>query len=421
MIRCRLKGNLPVLFWTNRFRLDSTRLLNEKIIGMHMSLTAWNTSMHLCLRLGPPRLPILLSIVLLSLPGISATAQSARTQSALKEADAYIASQTAKNNFRGAVLVSIDGNIAFEKGYGFANQEWGALNTPNTEYRIFSITKQFTGACILLLEERGLLNVQDPISKYVDGLPESWKSITLHQLSTHTSGIPNYPDMTPRAKELERLHATPREMLEIAATKPLEFKPGTQLHYSNTGYILLGMVIEKISGQTYAEFLKKNIFDPIGMAHSGYDDQEAILPNRASGYSIRDGQAINATFGDMSYPFSAGGIYSTVEDMKRWCQAITTSGALLKATSLRQMFAIYSETAAYGEQNYGYGVVIAHKFGKLLHYHGGGWYDFGSILQEYPQEHLCIIVLANTDRANLTDIADHVAAALFGQPPPIAK
>lgn len=293
-----------------------------------------------------------------SVPGTSAIAQIAKTQSALNEADAYIASQTAKDDFRGAVLVSIDGKTAFEKGYGFANQEWGAQNTPNTEYRIFSITKQFTGACILLLEERNLLNVQDPISKYVGGLPESWKPITLHQLLTHTSGIPNYPDMTPRAKELERLHATPREMLEIAATKPLEFKPGTQLHYSNTGYILLGMAIEKILGQTYAEFLKKNIFDPIGMAHSGYDDQAAILSSRASGYSVRDGQTINATFGDMSFPFSAGGIYSTVEDMERWCQALMTPGALLTATSLLRMFAIYPETTAYGEQNYGYGVVI---------------------------------------------------------------
>ncbi len=300
----------------------------------------------------------------------SATAQSAKTQSTLKEADAYIASQTAKDAFRGTVLVSINGKTLFEKGYGFANQEWGAQNTPNTEYRIFSITKQFTGACILLLQERNRLNVQDPISKYVDGLPESWKPITLHQLLTHTSGIPNYPDMTPRAKELERLHATPREMLEIAATKPLEFKPGTQLHYSNTGYILLGMVIEKSSGQTYAEFLKKNIFDPLGMAHSGYDDQTTILPNRASGYSVRDGQTINAPFGDMSYPFSAGGIYSTVDDMERWSQALMTPGPLLTAPSLHQMFAIYPETTAYGDQNYGYGVVIAHKFGKLLYYHG---------------------------------------------------
>jgi CubicO group peptidase (beta-lactamase class C family) len=109
-----------------------------------------------------------------SVPGTSAIVQIAKTRSALKEADAYIASQTAKDDFRGAVLVSIDGKTAFEKGYGFANQEWGAQNTPNTEYRIFSITKQFTGASILLLEERNLLNVQDPISKYVGGLPESW-------------------------------------------------------------------------------------------------------------------------------------------------------------------------------------------------------------------------------------------------------
>lgn len=196
--------------------------------------------------------------------------------------------------------MGINGKIVSEKGYGFANEEWGIPNSTSTEYRIFSMTKQFTGACILLLQERGLLKVQDPVSKYVSDLPESWQAITLHQLLTHTSGIPNYPDMTPRAKEYNRLGATPREMVEVAATQPLEFKPGTKLNYSNTGYILLGMVIEKVSGQTYADFLKKNIFDPLGMEHSGYDDQSRILKNRAAGYSVRDGQTINADFGDMT-------------------------------------------------------------------------------------------------------------------------
>jgi D-alanyl-D-alanine carboxypeptidase len=262
--------------------------------------------------------------------------------------------------------------------------------------------------------------VQDPISKYVGDLPDSWQPITIHQLLTHTSGIPNYPDMTSRAKELERLGATPREMLAIAATKPLEFKPGTQLNYTNTGYILLGMVIEKASGQSYTDFLKKNIFEHLGMEHSGYDDQSLILKNRASGYSTRDDHAINADYGDMSFPFSAGGIYSTVEDIFRWNEALTVPGLLLTAHSLEQMFAVYPETTTYG-QNYGYGVVIAHRFGKLLYYHGGGWNGFGSVLQRYPNEHLSIVVLANTDHANPVDIGDHIASALFGQPLPASK
>jgi D-alanyl-D-alanine carboxypeptidase len=300
------------------------------------------------------RICISLALATLCVPfGI---AQDANTKAALKSADAYIATQVAKGSFRAAVLVGINGKIAFENGYGFANEEWGVPNSPSTEYRIFSMTKQFTGTCILLLKERGLLSVKDPVSKYVSELPDSWQPITIHQLLTHTSGIPNYSDMTPRAKEYDRLGATPRQMLEVAATQPLEFKPGTQLHYSNTGYILLGMIIEKVSGQSYAEFLRKNIFEPLGMEHSGYDDQSFILKNRASGYSVRDGQVVNAGFGDMTIPFAAGGIYSTVEDIFRWNEALTVPGRLLTAHSLEQMFAVYPETTAYGEQNYGYGV-----------------------------------------------------------------
>ena len=351
----------------------------------------------------------------------SGIAQDVQASAALKSANDYITLQANKGSFRGAVLVGINGKIVSEKGYGFANEEWGIPNSTSTEYRIFSMTKQFTGACILLLQERGLLKVQDPVSKYVSDLPESWQAITLHQLLTHTSGIPNYPDMTPRAKEYNRLGATPREMVEVAATQPLEFKPGTKLNYSNTGYILLGMVIEKVSGQTYADFLKKNIFDPLGMEHSGYDDQSRILKNRAAGYSVRDGQTINADFGDMTVPFAAGGIYSTVEDIFRWNEALTVPGRLLTAHSLGQMFSVYPETTAYGEQNYGYGIVIAHRFGRLLYYHAGGWNGFGSVLQQYPGERLCIVVLENTDHANPVDIGDHIAAALFGQPAPASK
>jgi CubicO group peptidase (beta-lactamase class C family) len=186
---------------------------------------------------------ICISLALVALCVLSSIAQDVNPKAAMKTADDYIALQVAKGSFRGAVLVGMNGKIAFEKGYGFANEEWGIPNSPSTEYRVFSMTKQFTGACILLLEERGLLNVQDPVSKYVSDLPQSWQPITIHQLLTHTSGIPNYPDMTPRAKEYDRLGATPRQMIEVAATKPLEFEPGTQLHYTNTGYILLGMII----------------------------------------------------------------------------------------------------------------------------------------------------------------------------------
>lgn len=179
------------------------------------------------------------------------------------------------------------------------------------------------------------------------------------------------------------------------------------------------MVIEKVSGESYAHFLQKNIFDPLGMQDSGYDDQKLILKNRASGYSIRDGRVVNADFGDMSFPYAAGGIYSTVEDIYRWDQSLTKPGKLLSARSLEQMFAIYPETTAYGGQNYGYGVVITHRFGRVLDYHGGGWNGFSSMVQLYPKENICIVVLSNLDKG--TDAADRIAADLFNQPMPERK
>ena len=191
-----------------------------------------------------------------------------------------------------------------------------------------------------------------------------------------------------RLQEERRLNhnsVTPRQTLDLVASKPLDFAPGTKLHYSNTGYTLLGMVIEKVSGIPYADFLQKNIFTPLGMANSGYDTAAKILPQRASGY-MRDGKGhiTNSDFIDMNGPFAAGGIYSTVEDMYRWNDALTSPAKLLTADSLAQMFAVYTETTAYGGQNYGYGVVLTHKFSRLLYYHGGGVNGFESVIQRYP-------------------------------------
>lgn len=362
---------------------------------------------------------VCLLIAASALRPIAAPAQMKMPDQALVKADAYVSTLTAQGAFRGSVLVGIGGKIAFEKGYGFADQEWNARNTPATEFRIFSVTKQFTGACILLLQERGLLSVHDPVSKYVDHLPAGWQSITLHELLTHTSGIPNYVGVSQKAKEMERLGATPRQMVDLVTGMPLEFKPGTKLQYTNTGYILLGMVIEKVSGQSYTRFLKQNIFEPLGMENSAYDNPSLILPNRASGYSLRDGRVVNADFGDMSFPFAAGGIVSTVKDLYRWSDALTKPGRLLSARSLSQMLAIYPETTAYGGQNYGYGIVIAHRFGRLLYYHGGGWYGFSSMFELYPKQQLCIIVLSNLDNGN--DVADRIAADLFDAPLPERK
>lgn len=331
--------------------------------------------------------------------------------------DAYIRAEVASHFFRGAVLVGIDGKIAFEKAYGSGDEEWGTNNTVHTKFRIASLGKQFTGACILLLQERGLLNVHDPISRYLSGLPQAWQAITIHHLLTHTSGIPNYTS-SPEIARINRTGATPQQMIELVADKPLDFTPGTKWNYSNTGYILLGMIIEKISGLSYNEFVKKNILDPLGMMNSGYDRATDIIKERASGYQIIDGHVANADFIDMSVPFAAGDIYSTVEDMYRWNEALAEDGRLLSAESRKQMFTEYPEATHEG-QHYGYGVVISRlKFGRLLYYHGGGISGFASSLQRYPNDRVSIVILSNLETYQPWELGDRIASDLFGQPLP---
>jgi D-alanyl-D-alanine carboxypeptidase len=353
------------------------------------------------------------------LSAASTFGQSDRTKLFERE-DAYIRSEAATHFFRGAVLVGIDGKIVFEKAYGAGDEEWGANNTVHTKFRIASLTKQFTAACILLLQERGRLNVQDPVSRHLAGLPAAWQAITIHQLLTHTSGIPNSTNSSENTR-IDRTGATPRQLIGLVTDtgKPLDFTPGTNWSYSNAGYILLGMIVEKISGQSYADFLRANIFEPLGMRDSGYDRAKDVLKERASGYEITNGRIANADFIDMSVPFSAGGIYSTVEDLYHWNEALTENGKLLSADSLKQMFTEYPEATHEG-QHYGYGVVISRlKFGRLLYYHGGGVEGFSSVIQRYANDRVCIVVLSNLGSYQPWELGDHIASDLFNQPLPV--
>jgi CubicO group peptidase (beta-lactamase class C family) len=361
------------------------------------------------------------ALILCALISVASTFGQTDRAKLFEGEDAYIRSEAATHFFRGAILVGIDGKIVFEKAYGPADEEWDVSNSPRTKFRIASLTKQFTAACVLILQERGLLHVQKPIAKYLgDVLPPTWKGVTIHQLLTHTAGIP-HPDYSGKQyANIQRTGATPKQLLALVGNQPLDFTPGTKWNYSNTGYILLGMLVEKLSGQSYAEFLRSNIFQPLGMNDSGYDRETDILKRRASGYQIKDGHLANTDFIDMSTPFSAGGIYSTVEDMYSWNEALSESGKLLSADSLKQMFTEYPEATHEG-QHYGYGVVISRlKFGRLLYYHGGGVEGFSSSIQRYPNDRVCIVVLSNLDSYKPWELGDHIASDLFNQPLPTA-
>src|SRR5258708_143973 len=214
--------------------------------------------------------------------------------------------------FTGSVLVAKGGKVILEKSYGMASIELGVPNGPDTKFRLGSITKQFTSAAILQLEEQGKLAVTDLACKYIAECPESWKAITIHQLLSHTSGIPSYTDTPSFMKpQFMRVPMTPLEILMLSKGKPLDFAPGSQWKYDNSGYIFLGVIIEKVSGEKYADYLQKHIFGPLEMRDTGYDVAAAILKNRAAGYSGGSNGFHNADYLDMSLPYAAGTGYST--------------------------------------------------------------------------------------------------------------
>lgn len=194
-----------------------------------------------------------------------------------------------QKKFMGSVLVARAGKPLFRKSYGFADAEWDVANTPDTKFRLGSITKQFTAALILQLVEQGKLKLDDPISKYYTDAPKAWEKVTIHNLLNHTSGIPSYTSIPHFFVTGSTLPLKPAEIVKLTQDKPLEFEPGTTFSYDNSGYILLGYVIEKITGNKYADQLQQSILNPLGMKDSGYDVYSVVLKHRASGYSMQGG------------------------------------------------------------------------------------------------------------------------------------
>jgi CubicO group peptidase (beta-lactamase class C family) len=308
-----------------------------------------------------------------------------------------------QKQFMGSVAVAQGGKILFEKGYGYANLEWDIPNSPTTKFPIASMTKQFTAACILLLEERGKLNVNDPIKKYMPDAPPAWDKVTIYNLLTHTSGIPNsFHGLGFREPK------TPEQLVGYFRDAPLQFEPGTAAKYSNAGYFLLGYLIEKISGQSYQDFVQENIFKPLGMNDSGYDPNSALLPRRASGYLLTPSGAVNAFYLDMSLPYSAGGLYSTVEDLLKWERALFDA-KLLSAASLKKMITPFMY------DYYACGLVVSKIGGRTVIEHAGdGIPGFTSDMVFYPDDKLTVIVL-NNFAGETAGIASKLAAAAHGE------
>jgi len=306
----------------------------------------------------------------------------------------------------GSVLVARGEEIVLSRGYGSANLEWDIPNSPATKFRLGSITKQFTAACILLLEERAKLRIDDPVKKYLPDAPTAWDKITIFHVLTHTSGIPSFTDF-PDYRESEAASTTPEKLVERFRNKPLDFEPGSKWKYSNSGYVLLGYLIEKVSGETYQRFLQENIFTPLGMKDSGYDSNSEIIRHRAAGYSPGNGGIINAGFINMTVPFSAGGLYSTTEDLLRWERGLF-GGKVLSAASLQKMTTPFKD-------NYACGLFVETSNGHKQISHGGGIEGFNTSLAYWPDEKLSIIVLGNLNGGAPGDISNKLGAVMHGE------
>jgi CubicO group peptidase (beta-lactamase class C family) len=320
------------------------------------------------------------------------------------------------NKFMGAVLVAQGDTILLDKGYGSANLEWNIPNTPQTRFRIASLTKQFAAAAILLLEERGKLKLDDPVKSYIPDAPAGWDKITLFNLLTQTSGIPDYTD-APDFGDTMKLRRTPQQMIATVRDKTLDFAPGEKFSYSNTNYLLLGQAIEKTGSVPFAKFIQDNIFAPLGMKDSGFDTS-ALVERRASGYSSRDGAIVNATYIDASAQYGAGAIYSTTHDLLTWEKALL-GGKLLSPASLKKMTTPFRDARGPGapfKSGYGMGVYVGTMVdGRREISHTGSSSGVITMMSAYPDDKIFVILLSNITTTPFADIASKLADLAFGK------
>lgn len=326
--------------------------------------------------------------------------------------DAYLSHLATEGSLSGAVLVAHNGMV-FSKGYGLADKETGVPNTPRTMFRIGSVTKQFTAMAILILQERGKLHVQDHICLYVPACPQDWQPITIQQLLTHSSGIPDYINV-PNFTDFWTQPETPDQLVARFKNLPLEFLPGSAFRYSNSGYTLLGYIIERITGETYATFLQQNIFTPLKMLHSGYDTTQ-LRAGHAIGYYR--GYVKPAAY-DTSVLYAAGALYSSVEDLYTWDQAFMRPRLVTQQT-VDNILSIQIACSMPGKQNgceiptelgYGYGWRIAAEARGRLIFHVGhidGYFAYNGF---YPADHLVIVVLSNLETTDVLGIGLKLAS-----------
>ncbi|HKW89414.1 MAG TPA: serine hydrolase domain-containing protein [Candidatus Acidoferrales bacterium] len=340
-----------------------------------------------------------------------------------KNVDAYVESEMHRQKIPGlSVGVYRDGEIVKAKGYGLENVELNAPATAKTIYESGSMGKEFTATAVMMLAEEGKLSLDDKIKKYFTDAPASWDDITVRNLLSHTSGIKNY---TTKAMDYRKDY-TEDDLVKMAESSPLDFKPGTDWSYSNTGYVLLGILIHKVSGEFYGDFLQEHIFKPLGMNATRIISESDIIPNRAAGYQLVKGEWKNQDWVSPSLNTTAdGSLYFTVLDLAKWDAALYTE-QLLKRADLDQMWTIAKlNDGKPNKGNYGFGWEINKMNGHRLIEHGGAWQGFTTMICRYVDDKLTVVVLTNLDSAHSDpERIAHGVAGIYEpalEPPPPEK
>lgn len=312
-------------------------------------------------------------------------------------------------SFSGAVLVSEHDKVIFKKGYGLANREWNIKNTTDVKFRIGSLTKQFTSMLVMQQVAKGRIKLDGHISDYLPYYrQDTGQKVTIHELLNHTSGIPSYTSNPKFEADVSRNYYTVDDFVKQFCSGELEFEPGTKFVYDNSGYFILGAILEHITGKKFETLLKDDILIPLDMKDTGIDSYAEILLKRAAGYQETVDGIVNAPYVEMALPFAAGAMYSTVEDFYKWDQALYTD-KLIPSEFKQKMF-----TPGLG--NYGYGwKIFTTPEGEPGAGHEGGINGFNTLIQRFVQDHNLITIFNNTPGAHLIDIAIGIRSILYGQ------
>ncbi len=325
-------------------------------------------------------------------------------------ADKYLSARLEIKQTGGSALIARGGQVIFSKGYGLADEEAKVQNTPATKFRIGSITKQFTAAAILMLQENGKLSVKDPICKFMDKCPDVWQGVTLHHLLSMSSGIESFTSLPNWGPELRTKDLDPAATVTLVAKMPLKFTPGEKFDYSNTNYVLLGMVIEKVSGKSYEKFLQKKIFGPLKLKATGYDHGITRLPGSALGYTLKENKIVPADKASMRPPYAAGGLYSTTEDLYKWQTALFEGNVFKRPETLTAMLTPVAGTYAYGLN------VSTDAKGRRSISHGGAIEGFNTNAVYFPADRLFVAIFVNNDRGAVADPMRNLTAIADGEP-----